>query len=190
MRYLLATAGCLLWNSATAADAPVSFKSQIAPILSDKCLTCHSAEKAKGKYRLHTFDALLKTGSSGDPAVTPGKPDASELYRLLLEKDPENRMPQNADPLTKGEIQLIERWIKQGARFDGDDKAMPLASLIPRSALPSAPKVYPFAVPVSGLAFVKGGTELAASGYHEITLWSSTNGALVRRIGGLEQQVR
>ena len=43
---------------------PVSFVREIAPILRDKCLTCHGPEKAKGEYRLDTFELLQKPGAS------------------------------------------------------------------------------------------------------------------------------
>src|SRR4051812_27415147 len=64
--------------------APVRFSADIAPVLLSRCQGCHGAEKIKGGYRLDTFDRMLTAGESDDPAVTPGKPDRSELYKLLV----------------------------------------------------------------------------------------------------------
>ena len=59
------------------------FSRDIAPILVSECLTCHSAEKAKGGYRVHTYTAVLQPGKSKQPAIIPGEPDDSELFAFL-----------------------------------------------------------------------------------------------------------
>jgi hypothetical protein len=45
----------------------------------------------------------------------PGDPDKSEMIRRLTLKDPEERMPYKHDPLSEKEIDVLRRWIKQGA---------------------------------------------------------------------------
>jgi WD40 repeat protein len=45
----------------------------------------------------------------------------------------------------------------------------------------AAPKVYRQPVPVTALAFRPDGGELAVSGYHEVTFWDPSTGALVGR---------
>ena len=50
-------------------------------------------------------------------------------------------------------------------------------------------KKYARPAPVTALAFSPDGTQLAASGYYEITLWDIDSGALVRRVGGLPQRI-
>ncbi|MBC8002288.1 MAG: hypothetical protein H7X97_06840, partial [Opitutaceae bacterium] len=112
---------------AGAADNPVSFTRDVAPLLTRKCLTCHNAEKDKGKFRLDTFERLLRPGASKDPAIVATKPDESRLFTILREQDPNDRMPQKDDPLPAGQIALIERWIREGARFDGTDVTAALA---------------------------------------------------------------
>jgi WD40 repeat protein len=42
---------------------------------------------------------------------------------------------------------------------------------------------------VTALAFSPDGTQLAASGYYEVTLWDVESGRLVRRIGGLPERI-
>ncbi|MGV3756002.1 MAG: c-type cytochrome domain-containing protein [Verrucomicrobiota bacterium] len=186
-------AGLLVWFVASAQaqkSGEVSFSRDIAPILAAKCQTCHGAEKAKGKYRLHTFDWLVKPGSSGDPAITPGDPKKSEFYRLLVEKDPDSRMPQKDDPLPAAQITLIERWIKNGAKFDGADTKLDLVSLMPRKQHAAPPEVYAQPLPVTALAFSTDGQQLISSGYHEIIVWDIATQKPVKRIRNVAAEVQ
>src|SRR5688572_10971403 len=57
---------CILCFEICAFGAPVSFSRDLAPILADKCLTCHHEKKAKGRYRVDTFEQLFKAGEGGD----------------------------------------------------------------------------------------------------------------------------
>jgi mono/diheme cytochrome c family protein len=169
---------------------PVSLIRDIAPILVQKCIACHGPEKTKGGYQLHTFELALKPGDSKHQAITPGEPEQSELYRRISTDDEDDRMPQKDQPLTKTQIALIRRWIKEGARFDSPDRKAALVTLIPRAPHPDPPENYPVAVPILALAFRPDGKELAASGYHEITFWNPENGTLLRRMKGLAQRTQ
>ena len=173
--------------SIIAADNPVSFTRDVAPILARKCLTCHNAEKNKGKFRLDTFERLLSPGSSKDPSIVPTKPNESRLFTILLEKDPDDRMPQKDDPLSAGQIASIERWIREGARFDGSDAT---AALGGRSGRGPSPEAYLRAVPVTGLCFSPDGQSLASSGYHEIILWNAEKHQIIRRIQNLPTAIQ
>ncbi len=168
----------------------VSFSRDIAPLLQTKCVTCHNAEKAKGGYRLHTFAELLKPGESKDAAVVAGEPAKSKLHQLLIATDADDRMPQKDDPLPAPQVQLVARWIAQGARFDGPDPKALLSTLNAPARHPDPPASYTRPVPILALAFHPNGTELAASGYHEVTIWDATNGALLRRIANAPQQIQ
>ena len=172
-----------------APDAKVSFKRDVAPILLKQCQTCHGPEKVKGKYRVDSFAALLKPGSSGDPAVSAGKPDQSTLYTLLVAADEDERMPQKADPLPKQQVQTIRRWIEQGAAFDGPDPNAAVAGYADGGAA-GAPEVYKRPVPVTALAFTPDGAEILASGYHELTRWNSKTGKLAGRLALPVQRVQ
>jgi WD40 repeat protein len=178
-------------NAAGAAQS-VSFRRQIAPVLVQKCQACHGPEKAKGGYRLDTFERLMKPGHGDAKPVVPGKPEASELYRLITSHDADERMPQMDEPLAASQVKLIGRWIREGATFDGPEQSVPLSSLVDEAGQlrPEAPKVYPRPVPVLALAFRPDGKELAASGYFEVTVWDPADGRLVRRIGQLPQHVQ
>ena len=181
---------CVAGRAEELQPAPVSFRNDIAPILVKKCQTCHSPEKSKGGFQLHTFELLLKGGKSKEPSVVPGHPEQSKLYELLIAKDEDDRMPQKDDPLPAVQTALIERWIKEGAKFDGDDPKATLVTLVPRTPHPNPPEVYPRPVPVTALAFSPDGNELAASGYNEITIWDPVAGKLLRRIKNVAQRTQ
>ncbi len=168
----------------------VRFSQSIAPLLQQKCVTCHGPEKTKGGYQLHTFSALLKPGESKLAPVIAGEPARSHLFQLLTAKDADDRMPQKDDPLPSAQIALIERWIQEGAKFDGADPSATLASLLPQVIHPDPPANYARPVPILALAFSPDGRELAAGGYHEITIWNPSDGTLLRRIKNMPQQVQ
>jgi WD40 repeat protein len=162
-------------------QSTVSFTRDIAPILLDRCQKCHGPDKSKGKYRLDTFDRLLAAGESEESPIIPGKPRQSQLFQLITTGEEVDRMPKKADPLPQASIALIRRWIEQGANFDGADRSAPLSSYVTATQA-GPPESYPKPIPITALAFNPAGTELAASGYHEITLWNPDDRRLIARI--------
>jgi hypothetical protein len=102
--------------------ATVRFNRDIRPLLSDNCFFCHGPDSAQRKadLRLDTKEGLLgKPGEAG--TVVPGKPDMSDLVERLRETDATKLMPppKSGKKLTEGDIRLIEKWVEQGAKFEG-----------------------------------------------------------------------
>jgi WD40 repeat protein len=98
-------------------------------------------------------------------------------------------MPNNGDRLTDAEIETISNWIIEGAQFDGQDAAAPLRTQIPPDVPhPAAPPAYPTAIPVTALAFDSDGSRLVAGGYHELFIWDTASGTLVKRVGNIPQR--
>ena len=64
------------------AEAPVSFRQDIAPLLQRRCAACHGEDSAKGGYRLDTFQRMSKAGDSDLPPLVAGKTKDSEIYQL------------------------------------------------------------------------------------------------------------
>jgi hypothetical protein len=95
----------------------VDFSTEVKPLLNRKCLSCHGGVKKKGDYSLLFQEEAMASGASGKPAIIPGDPENSELFRRLIDHDPEERMPYKEDPLTGEEIDLLKNWIKQGAKW-------------------------------------------------------------------------
>src|SRR5262245_5459452 len=75
--------------AAHAADQPVDFGRQIRPILANNCLKCHGPDAAERKagLRLDVREAALGEAESGEHAIVPGKPEASELIKRITSTD-------------------------------------------------------------------------------------------------------
>ncbi len=95
--------------------APVDFARDIRPLLASKCYDCHGAEKPKGGLQLTSRAQALHGGESGEPAFLAGQSAKSPLIQRLTTTDPEDVMPQKGDRLSPAEIDLLRRWIDQGA---------------------------------------------------------------------------
>lgn len=103
-------------QSAGAAQRP-AYATVVQPILDRTCVACHGADKAKGKLRLDSFEALLQGGAAG-PVVEVGKTSAeSELIkRILLPLEHDDHMPPEGKPQPTGdEVTLLRWWIDAGA---------------------------------------------------------------------------
>jgi len=100
---------------------PVSFEHEVAPILKDNCLRCHSETQASANLRLDTFNGIVKGGRSGVP-VAPGLPARSALVLRMAAENDQQRMPRGGAKLPDAQILTIARWIEQGASFDGADR--------------------------------------------------------------------
>ena len=129
-------AGALMLSTGSAAAEPVSFARGIAPIFQRQCVGCHKAGKAKGKYRLDTYSHAMKE-------LVAGNLEESELYYRITTDDEDDRMPVEANPLSKQEIELIRKWIEEGAKYDAEDPEALLSSIVPMEEHPAAPESYP-----------------------------------------------
>ncbi len=94
---------------------PVSFKADIAPIISKNCLACHSeggAGTRKSGIQLDSYENLMRA-----KVVTPGSVSKSPLLTVVLPTaDHATSMPMRSEKLSKSQVQLIENWIAQGAK--------------------------------------------------------------------------
>lgn len=106
---------------ANAADDELAAKAY--KLLADRCNGCHggASEKVQG-FRILDRDLLtFDRGDDRDPYITPGNPDASELYARASD----GSMPPEASgiaPLTEAELQTLSDWIKDGAKFPRADR--------------------------------------------------------------------
>ena len=104
-------------RSSTPKDG-VDFYRDVQPILEAKCYSCHQGGKAKGGLKLDTRTSALKGGKSDGPAIVPGKPAESALFTRTTADSDEVMPPQGkGDPLNRGELAIIERWISEGAHW-------------------------------------------------------------------------
>ena len=116
----------------TTPDAPVDFEMQIRPILSARCVKCHTRGQRKGGFSIETRESVLAGGESG-PAVVVGKGGESLLIELVSGADASRVMPQKGERLTADEIARLRAWIDQGLKWpDGFSFGFPRASVEPR----------------------------------------------------------
>ncbi|MEY3433190.1 MAG: hypothetical protein RL131_1126, partial [Bacteroidota bacterium] len=97
---------------------PIDYNTQVKPIINQKCISCHGGVKKKGGFSLLFREEALAPTESGHPAIIPGDAKNSDMIKRLHHQDPEERMPYKEDPLTQNEIEILTRWIDEGAKFD------------------------------------------------------------------------
>ena len=108
----------LLFGTSASEDPKVDFQRQIRPVLSDACFQCHGpdAKTRVAGLRLDLRDTLFQSQTSGVPIV-PGDPEGSLIYQRITHQDLTRCMPPKYShkELSSEQIDLIRRWIKQGA---------------------------------------------------------------------------
>ncbi len=91
----------------------------VAPILEEKCWKCHNADKIKGKFRMDTYELLLKGGKEGKDLIPSDADNSLIIVRSLLPIDDDERMPPDEKPgLTADELMIVKWWINAGASPD------------------------------------------------------------------------
>lgn len=95
----------------------VDFSTDVKPIINKKCIACHGGVRAKADFSLLFREDAMKPAKSGKYPIVPGHPEKSEMIRRITNNDPDERMPYKHEPLTKDEISVLKRWIKQGAQW-------------------------------------------------------------------------
>jgi hypothetical protein len=93
----------------------LDYNKHIRPILKTRCFECHDEARAKASLRLDSTQGLKWGGDSGEPLIQSGKPQDSLLVRRIVHEDPEERMPPEGEPVSARELELIIKWIRQGA---------------------------------------------------------------------------
>jgi mono/diheme cytochrome c family protein len=106
----------------------VSFAREIAPVLISNCTGCHGNQNPRNNLNLTTMTGLIRGGDRGEP-VLPGQPADSLLVKKLKGTADGARMPQQRAPLEAAVIAKIEKWIAEGARFDGPNPGQPLVEV-------------------------------------------------------------
>ena len=119
------------------ASGRIDFTRTIRPILSDACFRCHGPDEKhrKAKFRLDTRQGAMSPRDEGIFAIVPGKPEESELYRRIASTDHDEVMPpaKSKRKLTRDEIELVRKWIEQGAEWARHWSLVPpLEPAIPR----------------------------------------------------------
>jgi hypothetical protein len=112
----------------------LSFGRDVAPIIANACLDCHSGQQARANLRLDTFAGWKRGGRSG-PLLVVGNADNSLLMRAVRTTDPMRRMPKDADPLSDAQIKTLSDWINAGAKYDAQSIDLALSEVIANAPL-------------------------------------------------------
>jgi hypothetical protein len=115
-RPLVLLACVLLVAPAFAAPpAKIDYNYHVRPLLSDRCFVCHGPDgkKRKAKMRLDVRQSAIDRG-----AIVPGKPEQSELVKRISAHDDTRMPPRKSNlSLSTDEIEILRRWITQGAEY-------------------------------------------------------------------------
>jgi mono/diheme cytochrome c family protein len=97
-------------DTPAASTAAISFTKDIVPILDNKCVNCHGADRIEEGLKLQTYNDVF-AGSKNGAVVVPGDAPNSLLAELVAN----HKMPKRGAKLTDPQVQLIIDWINQGA---------------------------------------------------------------------------
>ncbi len=141
----------------------VSF-AQVGEIFRDSCEGCHNSDKLKGGLLMDGHAGLLAGGEHGS-AVIPGESGTSRLMQMV-EGTLSPRMPYKEDPLPRAQVELIRRWIDEGARGpEGPD-----ATARREVEIPDVKLVVPAGGAVAALAFDPATRRIAVGTYKTVHL--------------------
>lgn len=101
--------------------AGVTYEKDIKPLFSENCFKCHGAEKHKGKLRLDSLDAAMKSGENAPNIIAGTSAKSPLVWAIARIGDEDDAMPPTpktgkAKELTKEQVGLIRAWIDQGAK--------------------------------------------------------------------------
>ncbi len=112
---LLIFLGLVIWYFIP--NTEIDFNTQVKPILNKNCIACHGGVKQSGGFSLLFEEEAKGNTASEKPAIIPGYPGKSEMIRRVSSHDPEERMPYQKNPLDKKDIDILKKWIEQGAKW-------------------------------------------------------------------------
>ena len=101
----------------TSGHKKIDFNTEVKPIFNTKCIACHGGVRQKSDFSLLFRTDAISPAKSGKYPIVPYKPEESELIRRVTENDPDERMPYKHEPLSKQEISILKKWIRQGAEW-------------------------------------------------------------------------
>ncbi len=115
---------CAVLLSTSVVAAPVDFVREVRPIFEEHCHDCHGADKQKSGFRIDLKDKAFRSGDKHSPNLIAGKASESPLIHFITTDDEDERMPPKGEHLSSREIDILTRWINEGAVWpDGIDVA-------------------------------------------------------------------
>lgn len=169
--------------AATKAEPAISFHRQVRPILAASCQGCHQPAKAGGKILLTRYADLFEGGRSKKGVVVAGKPGESLIIEAITPQGTDRpEMPKDATPLDGASVEIIRRWIAEGAADDTPESVRQIVSA-------DQPPVYTTLPVLTAIDHSPDGQLLAVSGYHEVLLHAADGSGLQARLIGEAERI-
>ena len=172
----------------------ITYDDHVRPIFREHCFACHAQDRTKGGLTLDTYAKTMAGGSSGE-VVFAGDTGSSRLWHLITQAE-EPKMPPEQPKIAQVKLDLVQKWIEQGALENSGSKAVIKkkkdVSLKPASIgkpegpppmpenLIRQPVVYlPKAGQTTALASAPWSPLVAVAGHKQILLYHSESGELL-----------
>ena len=133
----------------------IDFARQIQPILAKRCFACHGPDEAEGGLRFTNRAEAFAEAESGAHAIVPGDVGASVLLSRITSDVEDEQMPPEGDRVSAEEIELLTRWIQQGAAWQQHWSFKPMQNPEPPTVQDEAWNQHPID------AFIYAATETA-----------------------------
>jgi Planctomycete cytochrome C/WD domain, G-beta repeat len=165
--------------------ARTTYDEHILPILKDRCVNCHSQDKKRGGLILNNYLKVMEGGSSG-VCVKPGDADNSLLYKTTAHLV-EPFMPEKQPKIAQKEIDLIKKWISEGAPENSGSKVVVSAKPKVDFSLSSVAKGKPAGPPPMPPATMSKEFVVKAMQETAVTALASSPWAPLVAVGGQKQ---
>ncbi len=175
---ILILAGCL--QSVPKSTTPVSFSKQIVPLLAANCNACHASNTPQSGLATDTYMALIRGGKRGK-CIEIGNPNKSLIIQYLDGRR-QPKMPIGG-ALKDVEIDVIKRWISEGAKLDTDSK-QPVPTTKELKSKVSA------LCPVNSLVWSRDGKRIYVAGYKVVEIRDANTGNKIGQLVGHSDIVR
>lgn len=177
--HLIAT--LVLPLAAVQAAEPVSYYEDVRPLLQLHCSGCHQPANKLSGFDITAYVGIIKGGGKYGSSVAKGAPENSPLVNLVNGKM-EPRMPMGGAALAPEAVDLITRWVHEGAEDD-----TPVEARAPQ--VPSEPPTYAQAPTITGLAYSPDGSLIAVGGFKEVLLHKADGSAIEARLLGRSDKI-
>ena len=102
----------------TVLAAEIDFSRNVQPLLAKRCFACHGPDTQEAGLRFDVAAVATRELDSGQRAIVPGDPTASEILARITSTDPDLQMPPEGERLAGSEVVAIREWIQAGAAWE------------------------------------------------------------------------
>ncbi len=104
-----------MWHGFGYSLLAVDYSKDVKPILQSRCVLCHGPLRSESGLRLDFSGGITKGGDRG-PSVIANDLAGSPLIQAIEGMSTDiKRMPEDGDPLSETQIQILRQWITDGA---------------------------------------------------------------------------